>query len=88
MHDSIEHMIDPKNSLIKVFHILKNKGILIIDLPDYFINAGKHHWKYIEHLWFFTQDQFLNLLINIGFKLEKIDKPIPGKLVFYIRKNT
>jgi SAM-dependent methyltransferase len=86
MHDSIEHMIDVNNSLQKVHNILKIGGLAIIDLPDYFIIEGQHHWKRIEHLWFFTEDQFTKILEDNGFKINKITKPIPGKLVFYAEK--
>ena len=86
MHDSIEHMISPVTALYKVFDILKLGGIAIIDLPDFFDPAGYHHWKYIEHLWYFTQQQFTSLVIQVGFTIELVDTPIPGKVVFYLRK--
>jgi len=86
MHDSIEHMISPDTSLQKVFDIVKPGGVVIVDLPDFFNPSGYHHWKYIEHLWYFTQQQFYNLLTHVGFTVELVDKPIPGKLVFYARK--
>lgn len=87
MHDSVEHMIDVKDSLMKVFNLLKSNGVAIIDLPDFFVIEGKHHWKYIEHLWYFKKEQFINVLSDIGFTVEEIVSPIPGKLVFYARKN-
>jgi SAM-dependent methyltransferase len=86
MHDSIEHMIDVNSALQKVHAILKQDGQLILDLPDYFSTFGQHHWKYIEHLWFFTEDQFVKVLADNGFKVTKTTTPIPGKLVFYTRK--
>lgn len=86
MHDSIEHMIDVNSSLQKVHTILKDNGQLILDLPDYFSTSGQHHWKHIEHLWFFTEDQFVKVLTANGFKVVKTTTPIPGKLVFYTRK--
>lgn len=86
MHDSIEHMVDVNEALGIVKRIIKSNGMLIIDLPDYFIKEGKHHWKYIEHLWFFTKEQFVTLLTRFGFSVEKVTEPIPGKLAFYARK--
>jgi len=86
MHDSIEHMIDVKTALEKVNSIIKLGGYLILDLPDYFIEAGKHHWKYIEHLWLFNQTDMKTLLVKHGFDVLDIVAPIPGKLVFYARK--
>lgn len=86
IHDTVEHMIDPYFSLKKVYNLLKPTGIVIIDLPHFFVEEGKHHWKKIEHLWFFNQTQFVNLLQELNFLIEKIDTPIPGKIVFYARK--
>jgi SAM-dependent methyltransferase len=86
MHDSIEHMINVNIALTKVYNILKPEGMLLVDLPDYFDPAGQHHWKYIEHLWFFDKDQFKLILENAGFKIRDIKIPIPGKLVFYAKK--
>lgn len=86
MHDSIEHMIDVNSALNKVHSILKPQGLLILDLPDYYIPEGQHHWKYIEHLWFFTRSEMMSLLSNHGFAVVHITTPIPGKVVFYSRK--
>lgn len=86
MHDSIEHMIDVNSSLAKVFKSLKSNGRLLLDLPDYFNKSGQHHWKPIEHLWFFTENQFVNIIKSHGFAFDKVTRPIPGKLVFYARK--
>jgi SAM-dependent methyltransferase len=86
MHDSIEHMIDVNSALAKIFKSLKSNGRLLLDLPDYFNKAGKHHWKPIEHLWFFTEEQFVKIIKSHGFAFDKVTRPIPGKLVFYARK--
>jgi SAM-dependent methyltransferase len=86
MHDSIEHMVDVNGALEKIHKILKENGTLILDLPDYFSPKGQHHWKHIEHLWFFTEEQFADVLKNNGFEVFNITKPIPGKLVYYTRK--
>lgn len=86
MHDSIEHIIDVNFALDKIYSILKNNGILILDLPNYFVEAGKHHWKYIEHLWFFSKTQMEKIMNQHKFEIFQISEPIPGKLVFYSRK--
>lgn len=85
MHDSIEHMIDPAGALDKVHRMLMPHGIAIIDLPDFYIPAGDHHWKVIEHLWYFKQNEFIDLLMKKGFNVELVTTPIPGKLVFFAR---
>ena len=86
MHDSIEHMIDVNTSLDHAYNLLKPGGVLILDLPDYFDPAGQHHWKYIEHLWFFSKDQLSVILKKHNFNIETVFNPIPGKLIFYVRK--
>jgi SAM-dependent methyltransferase len=86
MHDSVEHMVDVNDALQKVHTILKVGGQAIIDLPDYFAPQGQHHWKHIEHLWFFTEAQFIDVLNKNSFEISKVTRPIPGKLVFYARK--
>lgn len=87
MHDSIEHIVDVEKTLYNVSKILKKDGYLILDLPDYWIESGYHHWKYIEHLWYFTEDQMQDILYRFGFTVIGIDRPIPGKIVFYTKKN-
>jgi SAM-dependent methyltransferase len=87
MHDSIEHIVDLNSEMKQVNKILKKDGLLIIDLPDYFSEHGRHHWKLIEHLWIFTKDNLKELLNLWGFTVFKIEVPILGKFVFYARKN-
>lgn len=87
MHDSIEHIVDVQSTLKNVSNILKPYGYLILDLPDYWIESGYHHWKYIEHLWYFTAEQMQNILKNYDFTIVGVDRPIPGKLVFYAQKD-
>lgn len=86
MHDSIEHMVDARSALVEVYQLLKPNGLVIIDLPDFWKPAGSHHWKTIEHLWFFTVEQMTALLKENGFEVKAIKEPIPGKLVFYAVK--
>lgn len=86
MHDSIEHMVDVAVSLLKAHTILKPYGKIIIDLPHFWVQEGQHHWKSIEHLWFFKQTEFENILDNLGFTTTKVIQPVPGKLVFYATK--
>lgn len=87
MHDSIEHIVNVDTALTNVKRILKKGGYLFLDLPDYWVSEGRHHWKYIEHLWYFTENQMLDILYRFGFTVTKVDRPIPGKIVFYSEKN-
>ena len=86
MHDVIEHMIDPIRALKKVYDLLTEHGVLIVDLPNYWIREGEHHWKHIEHLWIWSARQFADLLKKQGLAVQSVTEPIPGKLVFYARK--
>lgn len=86
MHDSIEHIIDVDSALTRVYAILKTNGYLILDLPDYFVPQGSHHWKHIEHIWLFTKQDLVNILKKFNFEIIEINSPIPGKLVFFARK--
>ncbi len=86
MHDVLEHFVDPLKALIKCNKILEDKGILIIDFPDFFHSEGLHHWKYMEHLWMFSEYQLRRLLLECGFSIIDIKKPISSKLVFYAAK--
>jgi len=83
LHDVLEHVIDPKATLRSVRRLLDAGGWLIVDFPDFFSKAGRHHWKAIEHLWMLGRDDIRNLLGDAGFVVRKIDEPIPGRFVVY-----
>jgi len=87
LHDVIEHFIEPQKYIIEIYRILSQKGKLIIDLPNFFVDEGKHHWKKIEHLWFLTEDQAKLFFNDCNFKILEIKYPIPSKIVFYCEKN-
>lgn len=87
-HDVLEHSLDPKKMLSEIFRILKQGGNCVIDLPRFFHESGKHHWKDIEHIWFFEDKQLIKILEEIGFSIEKIKHPINSKSVFYCSKPT
>ena len=83
-HDVLEHLVNPLTAIKKASSLLSDKGYLIIDLPDFWIDKGKHHWKKTEHLWMFSQKQLIDLVLkNTNFTDVLIRKPIPSKLVFY-----
>lgn len=85
-HDVLEHILDPDIFLQEMFRTTKQEGACIIDLPDFYHEAGKHHWKDKEHIWFFTTAQLEKLFKKIGFIVDSIKHPIDGKLVFYLKK--
>jgi len=86
LHDVLEHLIEPSKYLIELHKILKPSSTLVIDFPNFFDDAGLHHWKKIEHLWYITVDRLIELFTEYGFVVSNIDKPIPSKIVFYLNK--
>ena len=88
MHDVFEHLVDPIAYLERIKLILKKNGYLIIDFPNYFVKAGEHHWRKIQHLWYFTTTELMDLLDTQGYTVTGVHTPIAGKLVFYCQKFT
>lgn len=86
MHDVFEHLIAPVEYLAECHKILSAGGMLVIDFPNYFSDAGTHHWRPTQHLWYFTPSQLENLLNTNGFEVVRITNPVESKLVFYAKK--
>ena len=72
--------------MTKLKSLIKVGGTLIVDIPDYFVEQGLHHWRPVQHLWFWNEHQLGQLLEEFKFNPVKITKPIPGKVVFYCRR--
>lgn len=83
IHDVLEHMVDPLATLKEIKRILKPGGKLIVDFPDYYSEAGKHHWRPVQHLWYMTPERLKEVLASVGFVVTVKDYPIPGKFVLY-----
>ena len=86
MHDSLEHMVEVRKIMQKVVGLMNDKAYLIIDIPDYYVPEGLHHWRPVQHLWYWNRDQMIAFLQEFGLSIVKIANPIPGKLVFYAQK--
>jgi 2-polyprenyl-3-methyl-5-hydroxy-6-metoxy-1,4-benzoquinol methylase len=92
-HDVIEHVMNPRTELERVHSFLRGSGLLILDTPDAddprFEELGLswHHMKPQEHLWFFTERSLRLLVEETGYEVDRVDRPIRGKVVLYARRD-
>jgi SAM-dependent methyltransferase len=85
-HDVLEHSLNPIEMIREMFRITKQEGFVMIDFPRFFHEAGEHHWKDSEHIWFLNEDQLKQAVIEAGFEVKEIRNPIESKVVFYLQK--
>jgi 2-polyprenyl-3-methyl-5-hydroxy-6-metoxy-1,4-benzoquinol methylase len=91
-HDVIEHVEDPIEEVRRASKYLRSGGVLVLDTPDAAdprfkeLGMGWHHMKPQEHLWFFTGESLLEVIRASDLLPERVEQPIPGKLVIYARK--
>jgi len=76
MSDVIEHLTDPKYTLVEVRRILNNNGILYINTPNIsslMSRVLKAKWWGINkfHLFYFSKRTLENMLDSCGFKVKK-----------------
>lgn len=75
----LEHLSDPKTSLIEISRILKNDGTLAIIIPNVNSFEAKQFrkywtgWELPRHLYHFTPMSIRDLLAKTGFEVLKID---------------
>lgn len=85
----LEHVIDPLDLLKKLYKIINNGGILVVDVPNDFSVLHRHllKEKYIhkefwvsppDHLSYFSKDGLTNIAQEAGFHIKKTiaDHPI------------
>ena len=74
----LEHVINPKEVLIKANGLLKDKGRIIIEVPNFGswqATFAKGSWFHIDvprHVYHFTQSRLEKLLEETGFVVEKV----------------
>lgn len=86
MHDVLEHLIDPIAELDEIHRVLSYEGLLVLDMPNFFVDEGVHHWRPVEHLWMFDAKILSDVLVKQGFRVVGTDVPIPSKYVIYAEK--
>jgi ubiquinone/menaquinone biosynthesis C-methylase UbiE len=69
----LEHMHDPRETLVEISRVLKTSGLVIIEVPDSSHPKAKRKKKQERwygppaHLWYFSQDNLHQLLKDTGF---------------------
>ena len=81
--DVFEHVPNPKRFLREMRRVLALEGKLYLEIPDFFLKGGERHWRAIEHLWMFSEEDVRFLLKQSGFQvLRVIRKQDCAKLAF------
>lgn len=77
----LEHVYNLEEDIIKIKTLIKNKGFLIVAVPNHESYDGKHYkenWAAYDvpiHLYHFRQKDIENLFSKMGFTLKKV-KPL------------
>lgn len=77
MFHSLEHLPDPRSTLLEVNHILKPGGILIIEVPDFasfHARVFRKRWFHLDvprHLYHFSASTLEKMLIQCNFNVVK-----------------
>lgn len=83
-HDVLEHTLDPREELLHAARLCGAGGLLVVDVPDVSVEAGRHHYK-AEHPWHFTLEALCDLTRDAGLQVLATDRPLPGKMVVYAK---
>lgn len=75
----IEHLPDPIKTVSEIYEALPNKGIFIVETPDFSSYAFRklnyiHKLVYEEHFFYFNQNNLQEFLKKIGFNIIYIGK--------------
>lgn len=89
--DTLEHLLDPQESMLKIRSLLKASGLLVLEMPDAsepgFTRMGVD-WKHLkpaEHAYYFGRQHIEQLLGSAGFRLIDSIVPYPDRRVYYCR---
>lgn len=88
----IEHIKEPVSYLKKIIRLIKKKGILIIETPDFdSVMARRYNMKFRllhdkTHVSLFSADSIQRLLVDLGMQILKVEFPyFEGP--FFTKKN-
>lgn len=92
LSDTIEHLIDPKGTLVKIRPLLSSQGVLYINTPN--INSlvsrllKARWWGFNQfHLYYFTKETLKQMLETIGFDVVRWgDYPRTFTLRYWLKK--
>ena len=74
LNHTLEHLENPVSILVKARSLLRRRGIIYIDVPNFASLSAKllgRRWPYImpeEHIWYFTPVTLKKLIRKSGFK--------------------
>jgi SAM-dependent methyltransferase len=96
MLDVIEHLPDPRGTLVLLSRHLVPGGIIVITTGDFGSVAARlcgRYWRLMtppQHLWFFGRESIIRLAGSLGLRVERVDHPwkiVPLSLiVFQLRR--
>jgi len=92
MLDVIEHLPDPRGTLVLLSRHLCRGGIIVITTGDFGSVAARlcgRYWRLMtppQHLWFFGRESIFRLAASLGLMVEHVDFPwkiVPLSLIMF-----
>jgi SAM-dependent methyltransferase len=92
MLDVIEHLPDPRETLVLLSRHLAPGGIVVITTGDFGSVVARlcgRYWRLMtppQHLWFFGRKSIIRLAGSLGLKVERVDHPrkiVPLSLIMF-----
>lgn len=81
LYHCLEHIIDPKDLLVKIREILEEGGLIAIEVPNIYSSASKikgENWKGLllpYHIHHFHEQSLIQVLEDSGYQIEKAWTP-------------